>query len=180
MTDLDGPVVITPKMFRDERGFFTERFKLAEWKTLNLSAFEFVQDNFSFSSFGVLRGMHYQLNPGQGKLVTCVQGRIIDVIVDIRTKSPSFGKHLSFDLSADNPKWIWIPPGFAHGFLVVSTEGAGLLYKVDQAYNPATEGSIAWNDPEIGIQWPNSNPLVSDKDKAAQSFAQYKSSKNTF
>ena len=155
-----------PRVFEDDRGFFFESFhqKLFEEKT-GLSKV-FVQDNHSKSSKGALRGLHYQLPPrAQGKLVRVTQGEVFDVAVDIRKSSPTFGQWIGRVISAKNMKQIWIPEGFAHGFLTLS-KTAEFLYKTDSYYAPEYEHCIAWNDPAIGIDWPiNKNPLLSDEDK---------------
>lgn len=173
---IDGPALIETRIFQDARGFFTERFRDDQWASLFPDHPGFIQDNYSWSKFGVLRGLHYQFNPDQGKLVTCVQGSIMDVVVDIRPKSSTFGKHIHVVLKAERPEWFWIPPGFAHAFIVTSEHGAGVLYRVDQPYSPTTEGAIKWNDPDLNINWPIALPLVSEKDDAAPSFAKYASS----
>lgn len=171
--ELEGPLLIKTRQFEDQRGFFTERFRLDHWRERMPQHPGFIQDNFSWSKAGVLRGLHYQFNPDQGKLVTCVQGSVSDVIVDIRKHSKTLGKYLKFELNSADPKWLWVPPGFAHGFVVTSTEGAGVLYRVDQPYSPKTEGAIAWNDRDLNIDWGVRAPLVSDKDAAANRFADF-------
>lgn len=172
--ELVGACLITTKAHRDERGLFTERFRMDKWQELFPGHPGFVQENYSWSAPRVLRGLHYQFAPAQGKLVTCVEGAVTDVIVDIRRDSPTFGRHLMLELTAEAPRWLWIPPGFAHGFAVTSEAGAGLLYKVDAYYQPAGEGAIAWNDPELAIAWPLSNPVVSDKDQRAGPMKAYR------
>lgn len=162
--------------FGDARGFFTERFKKDEYKKAGILA-EFVQDNYSRSAFGVLRGLHYQFEEPQAKLITCTRGRIFDVAVDIRKDSKTFGQVVTTILDGGQPSWFWIPAGFAHGFAVLSDEGADLWYKVDASYNPKGEGAIAWDDPELNIQWPKEileNISLSDRDRSPQSFAKYK------
>lgn len=163
---IKGLKLIKLKAFHDERGFFTERFNLTKFKELGLPT-EFVQDNFSRSKYGVLRGLHYQMDPAQGKLVTCLSGEIFDVAVDIRKDSPTYGQHVSVTMKGDEPSWFWIPTGFAHGFCVTSKEGADVLYKVDAVYNPKSEKSFLWSSNSIKIQWPVENPLLSLKDKAS-------------
>ena len=162
--DIEGPLLITPKVFKDDRGFFVERFNKKTFESAGLP-FKFVQDNYSKSAPKVLRGMHYQTNPSQGKLVSCVHGKIFDVAVDIRKNSPTFGKYIHVELSGENPQHLWIPAGFAHGFCVLGTESADVLYKVDSYYSPAGEICILWNDPELDIQWPIGSPLLSPKDQ---------------
>ena len=152
-TEIPEVLLIEPKVFGDERGFFMESFnqrKFTEKTGVNL---EFVQDNHSRSSKGVLRGLHYQIQQAQGKLLRVVNGKIFDVAVDIRKNSPNFGKWVGYLLSAENKRQLWVPPGFAHGFLVVS-ETADVLYKTTDYYAPEYERSIIWNDPDIGIIWP--------------------------
>jgi dTDP-4-dehydrorhamnose 3,5-epimerase len=170
---LNGLKLITLKAFADDRGFFTERFKSNSFANEGLH--EFVQDNFSRSKPGVLRGLHYQWDKPQGKLVTCLRGRILDIAVDIRVNSSTFGQHVAIELSGDNPSWFWIPPGFAHGFCVLGNEEADVMYKVNNYWNGAGESGIAWNDPELGIKWPIAQPLLSPKDAALQSWSAYKS-----
>lgn len=171
--EIEGPLLITSKKFDDDRGFFTERFRVDKWQEFVPGHKGFVQDNYSWSKFGVLRGMHFQFEPGQGKLVSCVQGAVLDVIVDIRAKSPTLGRHLKVELTGVEPRWLWVPVGFAHGFLVTSAEGAGVLYKVDAYWNGKGEGAIRWNDPDLAIPWPNANPVLSSKDAEAPSFRDY-------
>lgn len=171
--EIDGPIHIQLKSFGDARGFFVERFRLdraAEWGVPD----RFVQENFSRSMPGVLRGLHYQFDGPQGKLLTCTRGRIFDVAVDIRPSSRTFGKHCSVVLDGAEPAWFWIPAGFAHGFCVLGEEPADVLYKVDHYYNQKGEGGIRWNDPEFEIPWPTPEPVVSDKDRMLESFADYK------
>lgn len=158
-------ILIEPRVFGDDRGFFLESYNARAFELATGQAFDFVQDNHSRSMRGVLRGLHYQLPPhAQGKLVRVVQGEVFDVAVDIRRGSPTFGKWVGATLSADNKCQMWIPPGFAHGFLTVS-DSAEFLYKTTDYYAPESERCIAWNDPEIGIQWPIATaPLLSAKD----------------
>jgi len=144
--------LVTPRVHRDERGFFTERWNHAAFTELGLPAF--VQDNHSRSAHGTLRGLHYQAPPrAQGKLVSAVRGRVFDVAVDMRAASPTYGRWDGVVLDADEPAWLWVPPGFAHGFLVLSDE-ADVLYKVSDGYAPETEGGLVWNDPDLAIAWP--------------------------
>lgn len=158
-------ILIEPRVFGDDRGFFFESYNARAFELAIGLAVDFVQDNHSRSMRGVLRGLHYQLPPhAQGKLVRVVQGEVFDVAVDIRRGSPTFGKWVGATLSADNKCQMWIPPGFAHGFLTVS-DSAEFLYKTTDYYAPESERCIAWNDPEIGIQWPIATaPLLSAKD----------------
>ena len=168
-TEIPDVLLIEPKVFGDERGFFFESFNeknFAEKTGVNL---KFVQDNHSRSAKGVLRGLHYQIEQAQGKLLRTVVGEIFDVAVDIRKNSPTFGKWVGYLLTAENKRQLWIPAGFAHGFLVVS-EVAEVLYKTTDYYAPQYERSIIWNDPDIGIQWPieGITPVLSKKDEAGQ------------
>jgi dTDP-4-dehydrorhamnose 3,5-epimerase len=157
-------VIVVPKVFGDARGFFLEFYKHSEFAQAGIRE-HFVQDNHSKSLKGVLRGLHYQKHPhAQGKLVRCLTGRIFDVAVDIRKGSPSFGKWVGVELTAENNSMLYVPPGFAHGFLVLS-DSAEVLYKCTAEYASADDRGIIWNDPDIGIQWPLSNPVLSEKDK---------------
>lgn len=170
--EIEGLLLLTPKIFSDERGFFCERFNENTFHQIGLKD-HFVQDNFSRSKAGVLRGLHYQSDPPQGKLVSCSRGRIQDVAVDLRKNSSTFGKYCSIILSGDKPQWFYIPVGFAHGFLVISDEGADVIYKVNAKYNPQTEGSILWNDPLLKIKWDTSDCLLSNKDLAAKKWQDF-------
>jgi len=157
-------ILVSPKVFGDERGFFMETYKKSDFETNGISE-NFVQDNHSKSAKGVLRGLHYQKNPfAQGKLVRCVQGEIFDVGVDIRQGSPTFGKWAGVKLSAENAKMLYIPAGFAHGFVVLS-ETAEVMYKTTAEYRPELDRGIIWNDPEINIDWMIENPDLSEKDR---------------
>jgi dTDP-4-dehydrorhamnose 3,5-epimerase len=170
-TSLADVLIIEPKVFGDERGFFFESFNSRKFNEATGQALTFVQDNHSRSSRNVLRGMHYQIRQPQGKLVRVIAGEVFDVAVDIRKNSPTFGKWAGVLLSAENKRQLWIPPGFAHGF-VVTSEYAEFLYKTTDYWAPEHERSLSWNDPVIGIEWPiSSDPIVSDKDKAAKSLA---------
>ena len=171
--EIKGLALIELKVHGDARGFFVERFQQDRFREHGLPT-TFVQDNHSRSAPGVLRGLHYQLQPSQGKLVGVVRGRIWDVAVDIRPGSSAFGQHVGVELSDMNGRLLWIPPGFAHGFCVLGDEPADVLYKVDANYNPAGEGGISWNDPDLAIPWPLSNPTVSKRDQGLHSFAQYR------
>ena len=169
--------VIEPKVFGDSRGFFFESFNQQAFTQATGVSLPFVQDNHSRSSRGVLRGLHYQLPPqAQGKLVRVVRGAVFDVAVDIRRDSPTYGAWVGMELSEGNNKQMWIPPGLAHGFLVTS-ESADFLYKTTDYYAPSLERSIAWNDPDLAINWPlhllnGAAPALSAKDQAAMSFAE--------
>jgi dTDP-4-dehydrorhamnose 3,5-epimerase len=161
-------LLIKPKVFGDTRGFFFESFNQKAFNEATGTSHQFVQDNHSRSTQGVLRGLHYQIQQPQGKLVRVVQGAVFDVAVDIRKNSPTFGQWVGAELSADNHHQLWVPPGFAHGFLTLS-ESAEFLYKTTDYYAPQYERCIAWNDAAIGIQWPDVGvaPALSAKDQAA-------------
>ena len=169
---LAGLKLIELKIFGDERGFFTERYQLERFAGYGLPT-SFIQDNHSRSKPGVIRGLHYQHSPAQGKLVGVIRGRILDVAVDLRKDSPTYGKHEAVELSDENGRLLWIPPGFAHGFCVLGDEPADVMYKVDGAYAPKTEGGLHYADPTLKINWPIKNPIVSGKDQVLQSFADY-------
>ena len=164
-TKLDGVLLVTPNVFGDDRGFFMETYNQQKAQELGLPI-KFVQDNHSKSSKGVLRGLHYQNPQWQVKLVRVIQGEIFDVAVDIRQKSPSFGEWVGVYLNEENKQQLYVPEGFAHGF-VVTSETAEVIYKCTSLYAPEQEGSILWNDPEIGIEWPIEAPQLSEKDKNA-------------
>ena len=152
-TDIKGVYVIEPRVFNDARGYFMETWKQADFEEY-IGKVQFIQDNESKSSYGVLRGLHYQKgDASQAKLVRVIKGRVLDVAVDIRRSSPTFGKHVMVELSEDNKRQFYIPRGFAHGFLVLSDE-AIFIYKVDNSYAPQQDAGIRWNDPELGIEWP--------------------------
>lgn len=168
--NLTGLVLISPTIHRDARGFFLERFNRERFWELDLPT-HFVQDNHSRSFPGVLRGLHFQRDPAQGKLIGVNRGEIWDVAVDIRPDSPTFGKSLGVSLSAETGQMLWIPAGFAHGFCVLGQEPADVCYKVDASYNPASESGIRWDDPELAIAWPVPTPIVSDRDKNLGFFA---------
>jgi len=162
---LDTAIIIEPQVYSDDRGFFLESFSRAEFKKLGIEH-DFVQDNHSGSHQRVLRGLHYQIERAQGKLVRVVVGEVFDVAVDLRRASETFGQHVSVVLSADNRKMVWVPPGFAHGFYALS-EWAEVLYKVTDYYAPGHERTLLWNDPALGIDWPlieGQPPILSDKD----------------
>jgi dTDP-4-dehydrorhamnose 3,5-epimerase len=165
-TSLPGVLILEPKVFGDERGFFFESYNQKTLSDLAGITTPFVQDNHSRSAKGVLRGLHYQIQQPQGKLVRVTAGEVFDVAVDVRKSSPSFGKCVGFNLSAENKRMAWIPPGFAHGFLVLS-DYAEFLYKTTDYYAPEFERCIAWNDPDLAIDWPlDAEPQLSAKDKA--------------
>jgi len=169
-TKFPDVLIFEPRVFTDERGWFMECYNQAVFEKAVGYAVPFVQDNHSYSKRGVLRGLHYQLPPyAQGKLVRVTQGTVWDVAVDIRRSSPTFGKWAGVELSAENRRQLWIPPGFAHGFVTLS-DTAEFLYKTTAFYNKASEGAIAWNDPQLAIAWPQMPGvpmLVADKDSAA-------------
>lgn len=162
-TKLPGVLIIEPQAFGDTRGFFMEIFSQERYEQAGIKG-SFVQDNLSFSSRGVLRGIHYQNPHSQGKLVSVVQGEVFDVAVDIRTGSPTFGQWVGVNLSGENHRQFWITPGFAHGFCVLS-KTAYFTYKCTDVYTPSAEGGIIWNDPDIGVEWPMEDVLLSEKDK---------------
>jgi dTDP-4-dehydrorhamnose 3,5-epimerase len=161
-TTIPGVLILTPKVFDDGRGFFLESYNQNIFKNVGISL-DFVQDNHSKSSQGVIRGLHFQKKNPQGKLVRCIQGEILDVMIDIRTDSPTFAQHLAVKLNQENKKQVWIPPGLAHGFSVLA-ETAEILYKATDFYNPQDEAGILWNDPELAIDWQVKNPRLSKKD----------------
>ncbi|HEF4759209.1 TPA: dTDP-4-dehydrorhamnose 3,5-epimerase [Pseudomonas putida] len=166
-TDLPGVLIIEPKVFGDERGFFYESFNAKAFEEATGLTPQFVQDNHSRSQKGVLRGLHYQLENTQGKLVRVTVGEVLDVTVDIRRSSPHFGKWVAVHLSAENHRQLWIPEGFAHGFVVLS-DFAECLYKATDYYNPSAERSIRWDDPDLAIDWQlDEAPQLSAKDQAA-------------
>lgn len=165
-------ILFEPKVFGDDRGFFFESFNQARFEEAVGHAVSFVQDNHSKSTRGVLRGLHYQIQQPQGKLVRAAQGEVFDVAVDIRRSSPTFGKWVGALLSAENKHQLWVPEGFAHGFVVLS-ETAEFLYKTTNYYAPAHERSILWNDPDLAIDWKfDGQPLLSAKDQAAKRLSQ--------
>jgi dTDP-4-dehydrorhamnose 3,5-epimerase len=168
-TEIPDVKIIEPKLFGDERGFFLESFQAARYGDAGIAQ-PFVQDNLSRSARGVLRGLHLQYPNPQGKLVTVLRGRVIDVAVDVRRGSPTFGHHVAVELSEDNRRQFWVPRGFAHGFAVLS-DSADFFYKCDDFYSPATEVSVQWNDPELGIDWGIDSPSLSPKDSAGRPLA---------
>jgi len=168
-TKIKDAVIIEPLVFGDSRGFFLETFQAQRYLDQAGIELPFVQDNHSRSAKGVLRGLHYQKTKPQGKLVRVVRGEVFDVGVDLRKRSPTFGCWQGVWLSEDNHRQFWLPPGLAHGFIVTS-ESADFEYKCSDYYDPEDEGCLIWNDPDVGIEWPLANPLLSDKDKAGLSF----------
>lgn len=156
-------ILIEPKVFKDERGFFMETFKKSEFIKNGINE-NFIQENFSHSKKGILRGLHFQKNPkAQGKLVKVIKGEVFDVAIDVRKDSPTYGKWVGATLSEENNKMLYIPTGFAHGFCVLSEE-VDFLYKATEEYSPETESGIVWNDPEINIKWPIENPIINERD----------------
>ena len=163
-TEFDGLLILQPKIFKDERGLFFESWNESVFKSLELNI-SFIQDNQSVSKKNVLRGLHFQNYPhGQGKLVRVSKGSALDVVLDLRKDSKTYGKHFKYKLSDQNATMLWIPYGFAHGFIALEDQTV-FQYKCDALYNPESEGCIAWNDPSIGIDWGIKKPIVSDKDK---------------
>lgn len=164
-TALPDVLLIRPRLFRDDRGFFLETFQARKYAAYGIPS-PLVQDNYSGSKKGVLRGLHYQIDHAQGKLIGAAVGRIFDVAVDLRRSSPTFGKWVGMELTAEHRQQLWIPPGFAHGFLVLS-DWAEVAYKTTDFYHPQAERTLAWNDPAVGIAWPlaaGQTPLLSPKD----------------
>lgn len=165
-TELEGVVILEPRLFKDDRGYFFESFSQREFDE-KVRPVKFVQDNESKSVYGVLRGLHFQKPPfAQSKLVRVIQGAVLDIAVDIRVGSPTYGKHVAVELTAENHRQLFIPRGFAHGFSVL-TDGVVFQYKCDNFYAPQSEGAIAWNDPALGIDWriPEASVILSEKDK---------------
>src|SRR5260370_36610397 len=170
--EAEGLSLIELAIKRDARGFFVERYQNALFREHGLPT-KFVQANHSRSAPGVLRGLHYQFNPAQGKLIGVTRGRIWDVAVDIRKDSSTYGRFLGIELSDLNGRMLWVPPGFAHGFCVLGDEPADVVYKVDQIYNQAGEAGIHWADPEVAIGWPIADPIVSPQDRDLPAFSSY-------
>jgi dTDP-4-dehydrorhamnose 3,5-epimerase len=166
---LAGLKRVEPRLFSDSRGFFLETYNAPRYREAGIDV-EFVQDNHSRSTRGTLRGLHYQSSPGQAKLLSVARGRIFDVVLDIRRDSPTFAQWEGHYIDADTHEQHFIPVGFAHGFCVVS-DVADVLYKVSAVYDPATERSVRFDDPELGIEWPLDDPIVSERDRSAESFA---------
>jgi dTDP-4-dehydrorhamnose 3,5-epimerase len=161
--DIEGPILITPKVFEDERGYFYESYSKAQFSKLGINV-DFLQDNQSLSNKGTLRGLHFQAPPfEQGKLVRVSQGSVLDIIVDIRKKSPTYGQSLTVMLSESNKKQLWVPPGFAHGFSVLEDKTV-FQYKCTNYYNKDSEGGIVYNDQSLNLDWQVENPIVSEKD----------------
>ena len=178
-TRIPGVLIVEPVVFGDDRGFFLESFNEREMRSIGIDA-HFVQDNHSRSARNVLRGLHYQINQPQGKLVRVVSGKVFDVVVDIRRNSPTFGKWVGVELSAENKRMFWLPQGMAHGFVVLS-DFADFLYKTTDYYAPKSEKTILWNDPDLGIEWPMAGqPILSSKDAAAKTFREAEVFENEF
>ena len=171
-TDIPEVLIIEPKIFGDQRGFFVETYQLRRYAEFGISR-PFVQDNMSRSSYGVLRGLHLQNPSPQGKLVNVMRGRVLDVAVDVRVGSPTFGRHVTVELNEDNRRQLWVPRGFAHGFAVLS-ESADFFYKCDDLYSPKDELVVRWDDAAIGIDWGLANPSLSPRDAAAPLLADVK------
>jgi len=171
--EIEDVLLVELTVHGDARGFFVERYQYERFLEQGLPT-TFVQDNHSRSGPGVLRGLHFQHSPSQGKLIGVTRGRIWDVAVDIRPDSPTFGQSVSAELSDMNGRLLWIPAGFAHGFCVLGDESADVLYKTDAFYNPHGEGGIAWNDADLAVPWPVESPLVSQRDSSLPSFASYR------
>ncbi len=165
---LDGVLIVEPTIYSDNRGIFFECYSKRKYLEQGVKE-EFVQDNHSISEKGTLRGLHYQVSGGQAKLVRVTRGRVFDVVVDIRKESPTFGQWVGIELSGENFKQVYIPIGFAHGFCVLS-DSAEFLYKCSNYYSPEDERGIIWNDPDIAIDWPIKNPILSEKDQALPTF----------
>lgn len=171
---LKDVLIINPKVFGDERGYFLESFNQERYQK-HLGNIEFVQDNESLSSKGVIRGMHFQKPPhSQGKLVRVIKGAVLDVILDIRKDSPTYGQHECIELTEENKTQVWIPPGFAHGFETLKDQTI-FSYKCTKLYNVESEGSIFWKDPDLNISWQSTNPIISDKDQQQNLFKNFNS-----
>ena len=173
---IDGPALFTPKKFRDDRGFFAEIFKASAFEAAIGGELNFVQDNLSVSAKAkTLRGLHYQAPPhAQGKLVSCQRGQIIDVVVDARKSSPTYGQHITVALSAQTRAQLWVPPNFLHGYVTLE-DNCEVVYKVTDYYAPDAEGSVIWNDPDLAIDWGVAKPIISERDLDGQSFANFES-----
>lgn len=176
-TPLEGLLLVRPRVFRDSRGWFYESYNQDAYLKAGIAE-TFVQDNHSRSSLGTLRGLHFQTRPGQAKLVRCTAGRIWDVAVDIRPGSPTLGRYFGVELTGDDPQSLFIPIGFAHGFLVLS-EAAEVQYKCSNLYDPATESGIAWDDPDLGVPWPlgGIEPVLSNRDRGNPSYREYRAAR---
>lgn len=169
-TRLDGVILLEPEVHGDERGFLVETYSADAWAELGAGG-DYVQDNHSRSRAGILRGLHFQTSPGQAKLVRCLRGRVWDVAVDLRRDSPTYGQWEGHELDDTLHRQLYIPVGFAHGFCALS-EIADVHYKLTSAYDPVTEAGIAWDDPEVGVEWPVTDPQISDRDRTAPRLAE--------
>lgn len=170
--DIEGPLLIHPRLFEDKRGYFLESYNESKYKEV-IGDVHFVQDNISNSLKNVVRGLHYQAPPfAQGKLVSVVQGRVLDVIVDIRRNSDTYGHHLTVELTDEDHAQFWIPPGFAHGFTALE-ENTVFSYKCTAPYDPSSEGTLRWNDPDLAINWNTASPIVSEKDQLGELFKNF-------
>ena len=169
-TELPGVALIEPEVHGDERGFMVETFRAGAWRELGADA-DFVQENHSRSGANILRGIHFQTSPGQAKLVRCARGGIWDVAVDLRRDSPTYGQWEGHELDDENHRQLFVPVGFGHGFCVLS-DSADVTYKLSSYYDPGTEAGIAWDDPEVGIRWPVSDPVLSERDRSAPRLAE--------
>jgi len=173
-TPIEGLLIVQPKVFGDHRGYFMETYNEATFRAAGLPT-DFVQDNQSFSGKGILRGLHFQAPPyAQGKLVRVIRGAVLDVALDLRKSSPTYGKHFTIQLTEENKTMFWIPPGFAHGFLTLE-EDTLFAYKVTGLYNKESEGGILWNDPDLGIEWEIDQPVLSEKDLILPRLANFNS-----
>jgi dTDP-4-dehydrorhamnose 3,5-epimerase len=170
MTRLDGLVLLTPAKHGDDRGFFMETYRADTWAAEGVAT-AFVQDNHSRSRRGTVRGMHFQTSPGQGKLVRVARGKVLDVVVDVRRASPTFGRWEAFELDDERAEQLWIPVGFAHGFCVLS-DVADFVYKCTSYYDPATESGFSFADPDVGIEWPDIELIYSERDRNAPRLAE--------
>jgi len=169
-TKLAGMLIIEPKVFGDARGFFKETFQAERYQEAGIE-YTFVQDNYSRSQKGVLRGLHFQITKPQGKLVSCPKGAVFDVAVDIDPESTTYGQYVGVELTEENHKQLWVPPGYAHGFCVLS-ETADFQYKCTDYYDPSDEGGVIWNDPDVAIEWPIAHPSLSSKDALLPTLAE--------
>ena len=169
-TKLEGLVLVEPEVHGDERGFLVETYSVERWRALGVDV-DFVQDNHSRSGAGILRGLHFQTSPGQAKLVRCSRGRIWDVAVDLRRDSPTYGQWEGYELDDVAHRQLYVPVGFAHGFCVLS-DLADVSYRLSSLYDPQTERGFAWDDPEVGVEWPVSDPRLSERDKTAPRLAE--------
>ena len=169
-TQLDGVALIEPEVHGDERGFLVETFRDDAWRELGVGV-DFVQDNHSRSSRNILRGLHFQTTPGQAKLVRCLRGRIWDVAVDLRSESPTYRQWEGHELDDDRHRQLYVPVGFAHGFCVLS-DVADVAYKLSSPYDAATEAGIAWDDPDVGVEWPIADPILSERDRTGPRLAE--------